>query len=60
MSFPLTDSGAPSPEEQVAQLGSRAIGLRSLDDAHCLRACTPITTTEAEVELLLGALRALA
>jgi L-cysteine/cystine lyase len=51
--------GAPSPESVVAQLGERAIWLRSLDDPHCLRACTHITTTAAEVEQLLAALRGL-
>ena len=40
----------------MAQLGGQAIWLRSLDDPHCLRACTHITTTAAEVETLLGAL----
>jgi L-cysteine/cystine lyase len=56
VSFKLTGSGAPSPEAVVAQLGSQAIWLRSLDDPHCLRACIHITTTAAEVERLLGAL----
>ena len=56
VSFKLTGSGGPSPEALVAQLGERAIWLRSLDDPHCLRACTHITTTAAEVELLLAAL----
>jgi len=60
VSFRLNGHGAPSPEAVVAQLGEQAIWLRSLDDPHCLRACTHITTTAAEVELLLGALRALA
>ena len=60
VSFRLNGHGAPSPEAVVAQLGEQAIWLRSLDDPHCLRACTHITTTVAEVELLLGALRALA
>ena len=55
VSFKCTGSGAPSPEAMVAQLGSQAIWLRSLDDPHCLRACTHITTTEAEVDRLLGA-----
>ncbi|WP_233129995.1 aminotransferase class V-fold PLP-dependent enzyme [Synechococcus sp. 1G10] len=44
------------PGELVHQLGQRAIWLRTLDDPHCLRACTHITTTEEEVELLLDAL----
>lgn len=57
VSFRLTGHGAPSPEAVVAQLGEQAIWLRSLDDPHCLRACTHITTTAAEVELLLAALK---
>ncbi len=58
VSFRLTGNGAPSPEAVVAQLGKQAIWLRSLDDPHCLRACTHITTTAAEVDLLLAGLRA--
>ena len=60
VSFRFTGKGAPSPEAVVAQLGEQAIWLRSLDDPHCLRACTHITTTAAEVGLLLEALRSLA
>ncbi len=56
VSFRLTGSTALSPEAVVAQLGSQAIWLRSLDDPHCLRACTHLTTTAGEVEVLLGAL----
>jgi L-cysteine/cystine lyase len=56
VSFRLIGHGAPSPEAVVVQLGEQAIWLRSLDDPHCLRACTHITTTAAEVETLLGAL----
>ena len=59
VSFRLTGSGVPSPEALVAQLGEQAIWLRSLDDPHCLRACTHITTTAAEVDLLLAGLRSL-
>ena len=59
VSFRLTGSGVPSPEALVAQLGEQAIWLRSLDDPHCLRACTHITTTAAEVDLLLAGLRGL-
>ncbi|MCT0218050.1 aminotransferase class V-fold PLP-dependent enzyme [Synechococcus sp. CS-1329] len=44
-----------SPGELVRQLGERAIWLRTLDDPHCLRACTHITTTEAELERLVEA-----
>ena len=59
VSFTLTGNGVPSPEALVAQLGEQAIWLRSLDDPHCLRACTHITTTAAEVDLLLAGLRGL-
>ncbi|MCX5931332.1 MAG: aminotransferase class V-fold PLP-dependent enzyme, partial [Cyanobacteria bacterium] len=45
-----------APGELVHQLGQRAIWLRTLDDPHCLRACTHITTTDEEVERLLDAL----
>ena len=58
VSFQFSASGGPSPEAVVAQLGQQAIWLRSLDDPHCLRACTHITTTAEEVERLLAALRA--
>jgi len=58
VSFQFTASGGPRPEAVVAQLGQQAIWLRSLDDPHCLRACTHITTTAEEVEQLLAALRA--
>ena len=57
VSFQFSASGGPSPEAVVAQLGQQAIWLRSLDDPHCLRACTHITTTAEEVERLLAALR---
>lgn len=51
----FTVNGA-DPGELVRLLGRRGIWLRTLDDPHCLRACTHITTTEAEVALLLGVL----
>lgn len=57
VSFKLTDGSAPSPEAVVAQLGRQAIWVRSLDDPHCLRACTHITTTAEEVMMLLRALK---
>ena len=44
----------------VEQLGAQGIWIRRLDDPDCLRACTHITTSEAEIETLLAALRALA
>jgi len=58
VSFQLRRSGGEmvNPEEIVAALGEQAIWLRSLPDPACVRACTHITTTEAEVELLLEAL----
>jgi L-cysteine/cystine lyase len=58
VSFKLTGIAAPKPEAVVARLGEQAIWLRSLDDPHCLRACTHITTTAGEVETLLAALAA--
>ncbi|MGB5134405.1 MAG: aminotransferase class V-fold PLP-dependent enzyme [Prochlorococcaceae cyanobacterium] len=45
-----------TPEAVVRALGQRRVWLRSLDDPHCLRACTHITTTTAELDLLLAAL----
>ncbi|EAQ74448.1 putative L-cysteine/cystine lyase [Synechococcus sp. WH 5701] len=45
-----------APGDLVSQLGERAIWLRTLDDPHCLRACTHITTTGAELEVLLATL----
>jgi len=44
--------------DAVRRLGEQAIWLRSLDDPICLRACTHLTTTEAEVDQLLAALAA--
>jgi L-cysteine/cystine lyase len=44
------------PEATVRILGDQAIWLRSLPDPACVRACTHLTTTETEVELLLEAL----
>ena len=40
----------------VERLGRERLWIRRLDDPDCLRACTHITTTEAEVEALLSAL----
>ena len=45
-----------SPEAMVQALGQRGIWLRTLEDPHCLRACTHITTTSAEIDQLLEAL----
>jgi L-cysteine/cystine lyase len=46
----------PTPEDLVQALGERRIWLRSLDDPHCLRACTHITTTAGELDQLASAL----
>ncbi|MCP9818745.1 aminotransferase class V-fold PLP-dependent enzyme [Synechococcus sp. Cruz-9H2] len=46
----------PTPEALVQSLGARRIWLRSLDDPHCVRACTHITTTDAELDQLVTAL----
>jgi L-cysteine/cystine lyase len=48
-----------SPEDLVKRLGQQNIWLRTLDDPHCLRACTHISTTEAEIDQLLEALKGL-
>jgi L-cysteine/cystine lyase len=44
----------------VERLGEQGLWIRRLDDPDCLRACTHITTTEAEIDKLLEAMRALA
>ena len=53
--------GAPpaTPDAVVKALGRQGIWLRSLEDPPCLRACTHITTTEAEIDRLLAALAGL-
>jgi len=43
----------------VQQLGEQGIWIRSLDAPSCLRACTHITTTDAEIEQLVAALQRL-
>ncbi len=48
--------GSAEPETVVKRLGEQAIWLRSLDDPRCLRACTHITTTDDEIDLLLASL----
>jgi L-cysteine/cystine lyase len=56
VSFQLDGTGgAPL----VRRLGERGIWLRTLEDPPCVRACTHITTTATEVDLLLEALRAI-
>jgi L-cysteine/cystine lyase len=44
----------------VRCLGKQGIWLRTLDEPPCVRACTHLTTTAAEVDLLLGTLPAIA
>ena len=44
------------PEATVNRLGQQAIWVRSLDEPDCLRACTHITSTVAEIDLLLHSL----
>ncbi len=53
VSFQLEGGG---PQAVVQALGERGLWIRSLADPACLRACTHITTTEAEVDRLLEAL----
>ena len=48
------------PEAVVKELGAKGIWLRSLDQPHCLRACTHISTTSHEIGQLLEALQGLA
>ena len=57
VSFVLEGRGETA--EVVARLGAQGLWIRSLSGPPCLRACTHITTTEEEVELLLGALTSL-
>ncbi len=48
---------AATAAEWVQRLGAQSIWLRSLADPICLRACTHLTTTAAEVDQLLAALQ---
>ena len=57
VSFRLTRAG--NTGRAVQRLGEQGLWIRSLDDPPCLRACTHITSTTAEVERLLSALAAL-
>ncbi|MFM7640411.1 MAG: aminotransferase class V-fold PLP-dependent enzyme [Cyanobium sp.] len=50
------DGSLIEPEQVVSHLGSLGIWLRSLKDPSCVRACTHVTTTPADVERLLEAL----
>ncbi|MFO7629265.1 MAG: aminotransferase class V-fold PLP-dependent enzyme [Prochlorococcaceae cyanobacterium] len=47
------------PNAVVQTLGRQRIWLRSLDDPACLRACTHVVSSAAEIEQLLAALAAL-
>ena len=61
VSFTLQD-GAGTPRDTaavVASLGRQGIWIRRLDHPDCLRACTHITTTDAEIDQLLAALAGL-
>ena len=40
----------------VGRLGDQGIWLRTLDDPACVRACTHLTTTDTDMDLLLEAL----
>ena len=54
VSFQLSCDAAPA--EVVQQLGQRGLWIRDLADPSCLRACTHVTTTEAEAEALTTAI----
>lgn len=51
------DGSAVAPEAVARRLGERGIWLRHLQEPDCLRACTHVTTTAADVEALLESLR---
>ena len=55
----FTFEGQPS-STVVERLGTQGIWIRRLDDPDCLRACTHITTTAADIAALLDALIELA
>ncbi|MFN9659017.1 MAG: aminotransferase class V-fold PLP-dependent enzyme [Cyanobacteriota bacterium] len=50
------DGSAVAPEAVVGRLGQRGLWLRHLPGPSCLRACTHVTTTAADVEALLDTL----
>jgi L-cysteine/cystine lyase len=54
--FARSDGTAIEPAELVRALGARRMWLRSLPDPACVRACTHLTTTAEEVDLLLTTL----
>ena len=54
VSFQLSCDAAPA--EVVQQLGQQGLWIRDLADPSCLRACTHVTTTEAETKALTTAI----
>ena len=50
VSFQLSCEAAPAVV--VQQLGQQGLWIRDLADPSCLRACTHVTTTEAETKAL--------
>ena len=54
VSFQLSHDAAPA--EVVQQLGQQGLWIRDLADPSCLRACTHVTTTEAETKALTTAI----
>jgi L-cysteine/cystine lyase len=53
------DGRALATTTAVQRLGAQGLWIRNLEDPDCLRACTHITTTTAEIDQLLDALDAL-
>lgn len=62
VSFQLhrADGSLVEPDPLVAALGDQGIWLRSLRDPACVRACTHVTTTAEDLEILLEAVRQIA
>ena len=54
VSFQLSHDAAPA--EVVQQLGQQGLWIRDLADPRCLRACTHVSTTEAEIHGLTAAM----
>jgi L-cysteine/cystine lyase len=54
VSFQLRHDAPPA--EVVRLLGQQGLWIRDLADPSCLRACTHVTTTEAEAEALTTAI----
>ena len=59
VSFTLPRPPSGGHAAVVKQLGAEGFWIRNLEDPDCLRACTHITTTAAEIDRLLEALGAL-